>query len=122
VLGYDLGAGYRFGGRFYVESGRPYEIACPTPGCVGGAPPPPGSPPSSFPYVVSGRFPMFSRLDVRFEKKWTFASGAWIAGTFEWFNSLLTREYDNVAWTPAGLVESGRSPLTLPSIGIEGGY
>jgi hypothetical protein len=65
---------------------------------------------------------MFSRLDVRFEKKWTFASGTWLAATFEWFNTLLAREVDSAAWRPQGLVLDGRSPLTLPSIGIEGGY
>jgi hypothetical protein len=117
VLGYDLGKGYRFGGRYYMESGRPYTIACPTPDCgsLTGVPP-------STPYLVSGRFPIFSRLDVRFEKRWTFAKGQWVAATFEWFNALLAREIDNVSWTPRGLAFSGRSPLTLPSVGIEGGY
>jgi hypothetical protein len=65
---------------------------------------------------------LFSRLDVRFEKKWLFDSGAWLAATFEWFNALLSRELDTVNWVPQGLVFSGRSPLTLPSVGIEAGY
>ena len=65
---------------------------------------------------------MFNRLDVRFEKKWKFQSGAWLSANFEWFNALLSREIDSVAWTPGGLRFNGRSPLTLPSVGIEAGY
>jgi hypothetical protein len=124
VLGYDLGNGFRFGGRYYMESGRPYTVACPTPGCSGlpGAPVPSNRMDPSFVYSATGRFPYFARLDVRFEKKWRFAKGEWIAATFEWFNALLAREKDDVRWTPEGLVISGRSPLTLPSIGVEAGY
>jgi len=40
VLGYDFGAGYRMGGRLLVQSGRPYEVACPTPDCSGTTAPP----------------------------------------------------------------------------------
>ncbi|HEX9296381.1 MAG TPA: TonB family protein [Polyangiaceae bacterium] len=117
VLGYDLGAGFRAGSRFYLESGRPYEILCATPNCRDS-----GASPMPYQYVHSGRFPAFSRLDVRFEKKWTFESGAWFAATLEWFNALLSRELDSVRTSPDGLVFDGRSPLTLPSIGVEGGY
>jgi hypothetical protein len=115
VLGYDFGAGYRVGGRLLVQSGRPYEVACPTPDCTPVLPTP-------FVYVQRGRLPRFTRLDVRLEKKWKFDSGAWIAATFEWFNALLQREIDTARVTPRGLAFEGRSPLTLPSIGIEAGY
>jgi TonB family protein len=121
VLGYDLGKGFRAGGRYVLMSGRPYNIGCFTPDCVTTSPPP-MPPPETFPYTHSGRFPAFSRLDVRFEKKWRFDSGAWIAATFEWFNALLAREYDNAYLSPHGIAFSGRSPLTLPSIGVEAGY
>jgi hypothetical protein len=121
VAGYDFGSGYRFGGRFFLASGRPYTVNCPTPDCSGGARPPMGTLPAT-PYTATGRFPMFARLDVRFEKKWSLGKGATIAATFEWFNSLLAREIDSVGWTPNGLAFSGRSPLTLPSVGVEGSY
>ena len=117
VLGYNLGLGFRAGGRWLVESGHPYDVVCPTPDCSGQL-----TQPSSSAYTVSGRFPMFNRLDVRFEKKWKFQSGAWFSATFEWFNALLSRETDKVVWTPGGLRFSSRSPLTLPSIGVEAGY
>ena len=115
VLGYNLGNGYRLGGRLFMESGRPYVAQCPNPECRGT----PGGP---VPYTVTGRYPMFMRVDFRFEKKWTFSSGTSISATFEWFNSLLKREIDNVQLTPGGLVIGGRSPLTLPSIGVEVSY
>ena len=87
VLGYNLGNGYRLGGRLFMESGRPYVAQCPNPECQGT----PGGP---VPYTVTGRYPMFMRVDFRFEKKWTFSSGTSISATFEWFNSLLKREID----------------------------
>jgi hypothetical protein len=63
-------------------------------------------------------------LDVRFEKRWRLSSGAWIAATAEWFNALLAEEANQKHWDPVrgGLVTESRSPLTLPSIGIEAGY
>jgi hypothetical protein len=67
--------------------------------------------------------PPFVRVDTRFEKRWTFQSGAWLALTFEWFNALLASETTDVEWSPvSGLQKETRSPLTLPSVGIEGGY
>ncbi|HWZ89613.1 MAG TPA: TonB-dependent receptor [Polyangiaceae bacterium] len=118
VLGYDLGKGFRVGGRAYYTSGRPYFADCGTPDCG------PGDPAGPRPYLHSGQLPHFLRVDVRFEKRWRFASGAWLAGTFEWFNALLASETQNILWDPVrgGLRPDVRSPLTLPSIGIEAGY
>lgn len=117
VLGYDLGAGFRLGSRAYFASGRPYAAVCPTRDCAA------GPPNTGAIFVRRGRVPDFFRLDVRFEKRWTFASGAWVAGTLEWFNALLAREVSSVYWEPArGLVRDTEGVLTLPSIGIEAGY
>ncbi|MGZ3424268.1 MAG: TonB family protein [Polyangiales bacterium] len=117
VLGYDLGRGFRIGTRAFFESGRPYVTQCPTPDC-GPAP----APQTSFPYVQTGRLPAFFRIDVRFEKRWTFEHGRWFAATFEWFNATLSKEAEGLDWTPAGLRPDQRSALTLPSIGVEAGY
>jgi hypothetical protein len=123
VLGYDLGNGFRIGGRAYYASGRHFSIACPTPNCDAIDPmqPPPRD---AQLYVHEGRVKGFFRLDVRFEKRWRFASGSWIAATFEWFNALLAEETMNRYWDRArgGIHTETRSPLTLPSIGIEAGY
>ena len=120
VLGYDLGKGFRLGGRGYYASGRPYVVACPTPECGPGD----AAPGQPRPYVQRGRVPGFFRLDVRFEKRWRFDSGSWIAVTAEWFNALLAEEINGKHWDPVrgGIVTETRSPLTLPSIGIEAGY
>ena len=47
-----------------------------------------------------------------------------LAATFEWFNALLASEATGAQWNPSrgGLVEEDRSPLTLPSIGIEASF
>ena len=121
VLGYDLGGGFRVGGRAYYASGRHYTIACPTPDCAALVP---GMTASAQPYVFEGRVDGFFRLDVRFEKRWRFASGTFIAATFEWFNALLASETMSKYWDPdlGGIHTQTRSPLTLPSIGVEAGY
>lgn len=118
VLGYDLGRGFRLGGRSLFESGRRYAVACPTPSCG------PGDPMTPRPYVAYGRFPNFVRVDVRFEKRWQLGEGRWISGTFEWFNATLAKEADGMGWNyvRGGLVRTDRSALTLPSIGIEAGF
>jgi len=118
VLGYDLGNGYRIGGRTLWESGWRYAEACPTPDCG------PGDPMAPRTYVVMGRTHSFFRLDFRFEKRWQLGAGRWISGTFEWFNATLSKEADSVDWDPVhgGLVTTDRSPLTLPSIGVEMGF
>jgi hypothetical protein len=61
-------------------------------------------------------------VDFRFEKRFRFESGFWIAGTLEWFNALLTREVEGVRWESTGTVEDRQPALTLPSIGVELGW
>jgi hypothetical protein len=125
VLGYDLGRGFRVGGRAYYASGRHYTITCPTPDCAAKSPADAGAgaPPDER-YVFEGRVRGFFRLDVRFEKRWRFASGSFVACTFEWFNALLASETMSKYWDEqsGGIRTQTRSPLTLPSIGIEAGY
>jgi hypothetical protein len=124
VLGYDLGGGFRLGGRAYYASGRHYIVVCPTADCGPVDPSTPIVPTRPGGYVFEGRVKGFFRLDVRFEKRWRFASGGFVAATFEWFNALLAEETMDRYWDPAngGLRTQTRSPLTLPSIGIEAGY
>jgi hypothetical protein len=64
------------------------------------------------------------RADLRFEKRWELGDGRWLAAAFEWFNATLSRERDGLTWSPVqgGLSFSSRSPLTLPSIGVEAGF
>ena len=122
VLGYDLGGGFRLGGRAYYASGRHYDISCATPDCGPFDPTAPNV--AAGGYLREGRVKGFFRLDVRFEKRWRFASGSWIAATFEWFNALLAQETMTRYWdaTNGGIHTQTRSPLTLPSVGVEAGY
>ncbi len=116
VLGYDLGSGYRVGGRGYFASGRPAHVECPTPDCG------PGDPMAPFVHARRVRLPHFMRLDFRAEKRWTFANGFFLTGTLEWFNALLATEIVDIEWTPSGLEYEEQSALTLPSIGVEVGW
>jgi TonB family protein len=118
VLGYDLGRGWRIGGRFFFESGRPYLEQCPTPGCAPGGRLPVGV----GPYTASGTLPPFYRLDMRLEKRWNFSSGSWLAWTLECFDVFDKAEPIGERYDPTrGLVLDTQSPIILPSIGIEGG-
>jgi hypothetical protein len=118
VLGYSLGGGFRLGGRVYYSTGRPYSYACSTRTCG------PDDAAAPKPFLIEGRFPSFSRVDVRFEKRWTFDAGQWLAATFEWFNAGAARERDGVEWDPVrgGLHFTSPNALTLPSIGVEAGF
>ena len=118
VLGWNMGAGFRLGLRGYYASGRRYTIYCPTPGCG------PGDPTAPRIFVVQGRLADFYRADFRFEKRWEIGYTGWFAVTLEWFNATFSKETTSVDWLPAsgGLVANDREPLTIPSIGIEGGF
>jgi hypothetical protein len=116
VLGYDLGSGYRVGGRGYFASGRPAHVECPTPDCG------PGDPMAPYVYARRVRLPSFLRLDLRAEKRWTFPSGLFVTATLEWFNALLATEVVDIEYTRQGLVYERQSALTLPSIGVEFGW
>jgi len=119
VLGYDLGRGWRAGARFFFESGRPYVATCPDPTC---APLPPGAAPDRV-YAATGTLPPFYRLDARLEKRWEFAGGAWLSFTAEGFNVLDKSEPTGATFVaPVGLVTTNRSPIILPSVGLEGGF
>jgi hypothetical protein len=115
VLGYDLGGGWRIGGRFFFESGRSYSVMCPTPDCA----PSQARPPA---YAVTGGLPPFFRLDGRIERRWTFSGGQWLAATFECFNALDKAEPTGGSYSAAtGLTIRTQAPLIFPSFGLEGG-
>jgi hypothetical protein len=116
VIGYDLGRGFRIGGRGYFASGRAYSVACPTPDCG------PGNPAAPYTTVRQVRLPSFFRIDLRFEKRFRFQGGFWLTATAEWFNALLASEVEEVSYSAQGLVFQKLSPLTLPSLGVELGW
>jgi TonB family protein len=116
VAGYDLGRNWRFGGRVFFESGRPYARVC-----VSHCGPPDTAPPVFF--TPEGDLPVFWRLDARLEKKWTFAGGQWLAATLECFNVFDQAEPIGASFIPGGgLAIEHQSPIILPTIGAEGGF
>jgi TonB family protein len=114
VLGYDLGRGWRVGARFFFESGRSYTVMCPTQDCAAdqfGKPT----------FTVTRRLPPFFRLDGRFEKRWIFSGGQWLAATLECFNALDKAEPIGGDYSPTtGVTVRSQSPIILPSVGLEG--
>lgn len=118
VLGYDLGGGFRIGGRGYLASGRAVRVWCPTVDCAPG-----GDPGGPLRDVVDLRLPTFVRLDTRLEKRWKLGRDGWITATFEWFNATLSSETEDAYYTSRdGIRRDRRSPLTLPSLGVEAGF
>jgi hypothetical protein len=100
ALTYDLGRHWRAGTRLVYYTGAPKVIS--QHGLL--APPPTLSP---------DRDPSFYRIDVRVEKRWTFGERYWLAFVIEMLNATFHKE--TVQGTEIG-------PVTIPSIGIEGGF
>lgn len=99
ALGYDLPKKIRAGARVTFYTGAP-DLAGPT----ATAPVDPENPP---------RNPYFFRLDLRLEKRFEFKNSRWLSIVAEMINSTLSKE-----------VISGREigPISIPSLGLEGGF
>jgi hypothetical protein len=95
ALAYDLGRGWRAGGRFTFYTGAPTVSSL--------------SAPSSNP----PRYPNFYRIDLRVEKRWSLGGSRWISAVAEGLNVTLQSEV-------VGGQQVG--PITIPSVGIEGGF
>jgi hypothetical protein len=95
----ELGRGWQAGSRVVFYTGVPKRVQ--TGGLI--APPPPESP---------ERDPPFHRIDVRLEKRWQLGPRAYISFVTEVMNVTLSKE-------TFGETEIG--PVTIPSIGVEGG-
>ncbi|MBL8608156.1 MAG: energy transducer TonB [Myxococcales bacterium] len=114
VIGaFDIGAGFRAGGRFVFYTGTPYSPK------INGIDVPPYN---------SQRIPDFWRVDVRLEKRWKLRDPAYISAVIEWMNVAFREE----AFGVECVREEGRlydrcgaqmiGPITIPSIGLEGAF
>jgi len=100
ALGYNLGRNWRAGTRLVFYTGGPKIIT------YRGATPPP-------PSVSPDREPPFYRLDLRIEKRWNLRKTQWLSFVAEILNATLNKE----------TVQSQQiGPVTIPSIGLEGGF
>jgi hypothetical protein len=76
------------------------------------------------------RLPPFFRLDVRLEKRWRVLRSGYLSFVLEGMNVTLSKEAIDVQCRPDGSLLSGKNdtctpnyigPVTIPSIGLEGG-
>jgi hypothetical protein len=70
------------------------------------------------------RLPPFGRFDMRFEKRWSIASGrGWISLVLEMLNTFFAQETVQQSCIPGEDCKSVRiGPITVPSLGLEGGF
>ncbi len=112
ALSWDIGRGFRVGARGTFYTGSPVS---------------PYYPAAEVAAYGHSRLPPFFRLDVRAEKRWTIASRGWIALVLEAQNVTLAKEADGLTCAtsptgrPTGCAPAEVGPITLPSLGLEGG-
>jgi hypothetical protein len=102
AVAYDLGRRWRVGGRTMFYTGLPKA-------------PDPTDPDST-------RLPPFFRLDLRVEKRWMLGERTWIAAVGEWMNATLSKEAIATQCTLEGCEAQTIGPITIPSVGVEGGF
>jgi TonB dependent receptor-like, beta-barrel/Gram-negative bacterial TonB protein C-terminal/TonB-dependent Receptor Plug Domain len=102
ALAYNLGRNWRAGTRVVFYTGVP-KAPDPTDG--------------------STRLPPFFRVDLRLEKRWQLGQSTWISFVAEWMNATLSKE---AIGTQCSLNEGCQTqtvgPVSIPSIGVEGGF
>jgi hypothetical protein len=100
AIAYELGRGWRAGARFTAYSGLPQRTE----------------------EGPSGRLPAFFRLDLRAEKRFRIAKTAWLSLVAEWMNATLNKEAVATTCSLRGCEAQLIGPITIPSLGIEGGF
>ena len=117
VLAYDFGRRWKAGARFVFMTGTPYS------NLTGNVPVAP----------YNGlRDPPFYRVDVRLEKRWLLGKKRYVAFIFEVQNVTLSKETvpfgtdcQSSSTSQGGTTQCTQptiGPLTVPSIGVEGGF
>ncbi len=97
----DLGRNWRAGTRVVFYTGVPKALD-------------PADPEAT-------RLPPFFRVDLRLEKRWNLGKTAWLSVVAEWLNATLTKESIAQNCTLSGCEATYIGPVTIPSIGLEGG-
>jgi hypothetical protein len=104
ALSHGFGGGYRAGARGTFYSGIPAKVAYPA-----AARHPPRTPP-------------YYRIDVRAEKRWTLRGGGYVAVVAEVLNATLNREVLNASCNAYACRRTYTGPVTIPNVGLEGGF
>ncbi len=97
---YEIAQGWRVGGRVMAYSGLPQRSET----------------------GPSGRLPAFFRLDVRGEKRFRLGKTAWLSVVAEWMNATLNKEAVATTCSLRGCEAQLVGPITIPSLGLEGGF
>jgi hypothetical protein len=118
ALSIDLGRAWRAGLRFVTYSGIPNRPEAPAHAAqVVGTPP--------------ARTPAFYRADLRLEKRWRIGADGFVAVVFEALNATLSREVTGYACGRSlalpgeprpTCAERVIGPVSVPSLGVEGGF
>lgn len=106
ALLFDLGRGMRVGVRHVFYTGFPADEAIP------------GRPPSASPPRVRP----FYRLDVRASKRWKIGKSGYLGVVLDFENALLAKEVFDVSCDNSGCAPKELGPITIPQIGLEGGF
>jgi hypothetical protein len=101
AIAFDLGRNWRAGTRVTFYTGLPKAPDPTDPGT---------------------RLTPFFRLDLRLEKRWQLGRKSWISFVAEWMNATLSKEAVGTSCTLNGCQETTIGPVTIPSIGVEGGF
>lgn len=106
AVGVDLGRGFRAGARVVFYTGFPNIVRGPTPGSV---------------KIDTGvDLPPFFRLDGRLEKRWSLGKTRWLSLVLEMQNTTLSTENLGVRCDRT-CKPTIIGPVSIPSIGLEGG-
>ncbi|XXX80090.1 TonB-dependent receptor [Sorangium sp. So ce134] len=121
ALTYDFGRGYRAGGRFVFYSGLPQRVGSPT--LPPGSGIPGGFEPAADAKPRWERLPPFFRLDVRLEKRWSIGKSGWLSVVLDVLNATLSKEnMPGTCETISTCEPTEFGPVTVPSLGLEGGF
>ncbi|MBX3189489.1 MAG: TonB family protein [Labilithrix sp.] len=102
AVAFDLGRKWRAGTRVTFYTGLPKA-------------PDPTDPDAT-------RLSPFFRLDLRLEKRWQLGQTTWLSFVAEWMNATLTKEQISTTCTLRGCEAQTVGPVTIPSLGLEGGF
>jgi len=102
AIAFNLGRNWRAGTRLTFYTGLPKA-------------PDPTDPSST-------RLPPFFKLDLRVEKRWQLGPRAHFSFVAEWMNATLSKEAISTTCTLHGCETQTIGPITIPSLGIEGGF
>lgn len=102
ALAFDLGKNWRAGTRFTFYTGLPKAED-------------PENPDDT-------RLSPFYRVDLRLEKRWQIGRKGWLSVVAEWMNATMSTEEISTTCTLQGCSSQTIGPVTIPSLGLEGGF